>query len=179
MITPSSTTTTYNEVSPDDVKELGDVKLYGKTYTLSTGNGITQTTLESNLGLDSGSLDSNLNGTKAAQNATEGSAITIELDDIKAGDTLTFSYFWDGGDYMPYDDFAFVSINSNLYSLASVSEVGSWGADKNGIFEYTFQLSDLPEAGENLNLSIGVMDVIDTVVNSSMKINIEYLEFKS
>ena len=87
------------------------------------------------------------------------------------GDTLAFNYFWDGGDYVPYDDFAYVSLggqivknestqNATLYSSSggssankvtyngggdSKSLVSIKGAgnynDVAGTFKYTIKLS--------------------------------------
>ena len=56
---------------------------------MSTGSGsVQQIQLESALGIKTGELDTTLNGTKAADNATEGSAAYDSVE-VSAGDVIS------------------------------------------------------------------------------------------
>ena len=151
--------------SKNTINAIGDYSLSddGDTYFLSTGsNSQSQFTLESTLGLKKGTLDK----TNKA-NATEGSAVYAELN-AKAGDVVTFDYFFDGGDYLPFDDFAFVSINGKTITLASIKENGNYG-DESGVFEYKLKSSDIK--GGTVKVAVGVMDVGDTAVTSALAVS--------
>ena len=100
-------------------------------------------------------------------NATEGSAVYAELN-AKAGDVVTFDYFFDGGDYLPFDDFAFVSINGKTVTLASIEENGNYG-DESGVFEYKLKSTDVK--GGTVKVAVGVMDVGDTAVTSALAVS--------
>ena len=139
----------------------------GKTFFLSTNTGsLAQSSLESQLGIANGILDGTLSGTKNATNATEGSAVKGTFA-AKAGDVLTFDYFWDGGDYLPYDDFSFVTVNGKALKLTSITDNGNYG-DKSGIFQYTIQAADIINGV--VNVGVGLVDVGDTSVTSSLAI---------
>ena len=114
------------------ISSFGAVTKVDTTYTLSTAKGaVSQFNLEKALGLDSGILDS----TNGNENATEGSAVSAVFA-VKSGDILTFDYFFQGGDYLPYDDFAFVSVNGVTSTFSSIGEVGSYGTEA-GVFKLT------------------------------------------
>ena len=152
--------------SKNTINVIGDYSQSddGDTYFLSTGSGSeSQFTLESTLGLKKGTLDK----TNGKANATEGSAVYAELN-AKAGDVVTFDYFFDGGDYLPFDDFAFVSINGKSITLASIKENGNYG-DESGVFEYKLKSTDVK--GGTVKVAVGVMDVGDTAVTSALAVS--------
>ena len=56
--------------------------------------------VEQNSGLDIGALDGDLNSSKEAINATEGSGITASFG-ANAGDIVSFDYEFGTNDYIP------------------------------------------------------------------------------
>ena len=114
--------------------------------------------LRKHWGLDSGILDS----TNGSENATEGSAVSAVFA-VKSGDiSPTIS---SGGDYLPYDDFAFVSVNGKTETF-SIGEVGSYGTEA-GVFKPEITDEDIND-DEPIAVSVGVMDVGDTAMDTSL-----------
>ncbi|MBV5322548.1 MAG: cadherin repeat domain-containing protein, partial [Ilumatobacteraceae bacterium] len=109
----------------------------------------------------------------AGSNATAGSAIrqTVTVD---AGQTLTFDFKFGSYDYLPYNDFAFISIaeqggSSSVSKVFNISDLkgsqpytdaGIWKVNDAGTFSYTFT-----QAG-TYSLGMGVTDAIDQIVDS-------------
>ena len=148
----------------DTISSFGSVTKVDTTYTLSTAKGaVSQFNLEKALGLDSGILDS----TNGNENATEGSAVSAVFA-VKSGDILTFDYFFQGGDYLPYDDFAFVSVNGVTSTFSSIGEVGSYGTEA-GVFKLVITDENINDDG-TIAVSVGVMDVGDTAMDTSLVI---------
>ena len=88
---------------------------------MSTGFGsISQMQVEQNLGLTIGELDTDLNESKTAINATEGSGISATFV-ANVGDVVSFSYEFGTNDYIPYQDFSFYSINGQAKSRSGWS----------------------------------------------------------
>ncbi len=122
---------------------------------------VTDNALEQFLGLNSGSLDNLGNG-----NATVGSAIKLVPITVEAGQVLTFDWNFQSNDYIPYNDFSFVSIASGNSSVL-LSELADVNSDT-GVyqtFEYEFTTAGTYE------IAMGVVDVIDTVVDSQLLID--------
>jgi len=151
--------------------EFGAIPTQGDFQALlTTGVGsVSDNTLESFLGLNPGDIDSIGNG-----DATEGSALRKKIT-VEAGDVLSFDFNFLTNEFTPellFNDFAFVSITSN-----TLSELG----DTNSFFElsptvfseetdydnFTFEFS---EAG-TYTVGIGVVDLIDTVVDSGLLVD--------
>lgn len=132
----------------------------GSTFENSTA---ADTTIETFLGLATGSLDNFGNG-----NATAGSAIKQTLI-AKAGDILTFDWQFGSVDYLPYNDFSFFSISSEVSKLADVSLLkgASSGFAQTPLqtFSYKFQNSG------TYTLGFGVVDVIDQAFDSQLSID--------
>ena len=122
--------------------------------------------VEQNLGLTLGELDSDLNASKTAINATEGSAINASFE-ASAGDIVSFNYVFGTSDYIPFQDFSFYSINGKAQSLAVVGvDTPNYGSTS-GIVNYTITDEDINNAdGSNIQFSVGIMDALDTVVDS-------------
>ena len=151
----------------------GNVDVTDGVYTLSTGgnNTVNQNTLEQNLGLISNILDSNLNNTKAAINATEGSAMQGNGTG-KVGDTISFAYEFSTNDYTPFKDFSFYSVNNKAYKIAAVGEDATNTQAKSGTISYTFVESDFGGAsfGE-YKFGVGVMDALDAIVDTTLTVS--------
>lgn len=126
---------------------------------LGTNLGISDSSLESFLGLAAGTLDSLGNG-----NATNGSAIKQTIA-VKAGDILTFDWKFSTDDYLPFNDFSFFSISSNVLELADINLVGNYGATALETLSYKFH-----NAG-SYTLGFGVVNVSDTVGNSQLLVD--------
>jgi len=97
-------------------------------------------------------------------NAGTGSAMKT-LASGTAGSTLSFTWNFTTSDYMPYNDFAFVIINDQIFKLSDVSIVGNYGSSGNQVFEYT-----LPSDGV-YTVVIGTLNYNDNAVNSSLVIS--------
>lgn len=147
---------------------------YGVTPTqgtyqalLTNGSGsVTDSALESFLGWSAGTLDAMGNG-----NATEGSAMQLSTITVAAGTTLTFDWNFLTNEATPssYNDFAFVSING-LTELADTNSnfvltPGSVKQTGYKQFSYTFT------AAGTYSIGLGVVDVGDTSVNSSLLVD--------
>ncbi|MEQ9670220.1 S8 family serine peptidase [Coleofasciculus sp. G2-EDA-02] len=132
------------------------------------GTSVSDTQLETFLGLTSGSLDGLGNG-----NATVGSAIKQTVT-VSAGTQLSFDWNFLTNEATPtfFNDFGFVSIVSNtLNTLANtnssfVSSPTIFNEETGfGTFSYTFQTAG------TFTLGIGVVDVGDTVVDSGLLVD--------
>lgn len=186
QISSSAGDDSENETSPPTETEFGfesstNYDLYGSvtnngnSYTLNTSYGSqNQYSLESNLGLISSTLDSNLSGTKSVINSTEGSALKAEGYG-QAGDSISFEYVFSTNDYTPFKDFSFYSINNSAYKIVAIGEdVPNYGS-KSGNIIYTLKESDLG-TDNSFSLAVGVMDALDTAVTSTLNIsNLEYI----
>lgn len=111
------------------------------------------------------SVDSDAALTNIAAYPTEGAAVKFIVE-TQAGETVTFNWQFNAGDYLPYNDFAFVGVdNGNLVLLSNVATVGNYGSS--GMQTYTITFS---EAGAH-TITFGVSDYGDTGVNSSLNIS--------
>ena len=117
-----------DEYDQIDIEMVGNTFQQADTMVMSTGSGsVQQIQLESALGIKTGELDTTLNGTKAADNATEGSAAYDSVE-VSAGDVISFGYTFGTGDYIPYQDFAFFTINGKVENIATVGvDVPNYG----------------------------------------------------
>jgi VCBS repeat-containing protein len=96
----------------------------------------------------------------------DGSALKTELT-LHAGDVITFNWNFASGDSLPYNDFAFASVNGSVVLLSDVQTVcGYAGASGEHTFSYT------ATASGTFDLGIGVM-------NGSSVRNDSYLEVDS
>lgn len=141
-------------------------------------NAVSDSQVESFLGIQSGQLDS-LTG----YNAVEGSAFSKSIT-VEAGDTLTFNwnFLTDERAYSYYNDFAFVAIShdsgcvfgsDSLTKLAdtyrsfsgSPATTGFSKQSGNNTFAYTFATSG------TYNVGIGVMDSSDIDGDSALLVD--------
>ena len=83
----------------------------------------------------------------------------------EAGSTLSFTWNFSTSDYMPYNDFAFVILNNEIYKLSDVSIVGNYGSSGNKTFTFT-----LPSDGV-YTMAIGAINYGDNSVNSTVTIS--------
>ncbi|MGZ9098199.1 MAG: Ig-like domain-containing protein [Brevundimonas sp.] len=103
-------------------------------------------------------------GSSTVLNPTVGSAIRTTVT-LEAGDVVSFAWDFVAHDYMPYNDFAFASVNGAAYMLGSVQVVGDYGTT--GWKTFTFTAT---EAGE-YNFGVGVSNVNDSSLNSHLLVD--------
>jgi len=72
----------------------------------------------------------------AAFGGTEGTLLSKNFS-LAAGSTVSFQWDFSTNDYVPYYDFADVVIGSQVFSLANVGSVGSYGNSGWQSFSYT------------------------------------------
>ena len=169
------------EPTPEPSPEpIGDIEFqeFGNAFksssgliSMSTGFGsISQLQVEQNLGLTVGELDTNLNESKTAINATEGSGITATFA-ANAGDIVSFSYEFGTNDYIPYQDFSFFAVNGQSQSLAVVGvDTPNYGSTT-GVINYTITNEDIQNSLGNVQFSVGIVDALDNVVDSYLKLS--------
>ena len=123
------------------------------------------------MGLTFGELDTDLNESKTAINATEGSGSSATFA-ANVGDVVSFSYEFGTNDYIPYQDFSFYSINGQAKSLAVVGvDTPNYGSTS-GVVNYTITNEDIQNSlGTNIQFSVGIVDALDTVVDSYLKLS--------
>lgn len=132
----------------------------GGSYTLSNEVGaVPDSSIETFVGLPSGALD-----TLSTGDATEGSALSDSLS-VSIGDIFSFDWIWNTEEALNsiFNDFAFVNLSLDGISLLADASVPtgttgnfSWIATSSGLLTY----------------GIGVMDVEDGIVDSSITVNI-------
>ena len=171
----------YDDYQPGDDSDdaIEGPQLLGNAFfveeedavVLSTGGGAEdQSIVEDILGIKFGELDTTLNGSKEATNATEGSA-AYATEQVSAGDVIQFSYTFGTNDYIPYQDFAFVSINGKVNNLATVGVECPDFDEISDVFNYVVSKDDLGGNSEGLvKIAIGIMDSTDTWVDSYIEI---------
>ncbi|PSB12129.1 PEP-CTERM sorting domain-containing protein [filamentous cyanobacterium CCP1] len=139
---------------------LGDTDATSGAAVLNT-LGADLADIESFLGLPTGAL-AGISGT----NPTNGSAIKQSFF-ANAGTTISFDWFFQAGDYLPFNDFAFYSLvptgGANL--LSNVAAVGDFG--NSGQQSLSFLI---PTTG-NYTLGFGVLNALDFGLNSSLTID--------
>ncbi|MDA7435852.1 S8 family serine peptidase [Synechococcus sp. AH-601-C19] len=154
-----------------DISGVNTYKIDNKSGSLSQGM------IEYELGLDSGTLDGNLNNTKPSINATEGSYLKAK-GVASVGDSIMFNYKFITNDYTPFNDFSYYSINGKAYKLTALGLDFNLETDapdqamKEGSASYTFTSNDFNgnEIG-NYTLGIGVMDALDTAVDTELELS--------
>jgi len=110
-------------------------------------------------------VDSDAALTNISSSPTEGAAVKFIVA-TQAGETVTFNWQFNAGDYLPYNDFAFVGVdNGNLVLLSNVATVGNYGSSGMQTYSITFS-----EAGAH-TITFGVSDYGDTGVDSSLNIS--------
>ena len=165
---------------PADTESTGEIEIqgFGNAFESSTGmismstgyGAISQFVVEQKSGLELGELDGDLNNSKDALNATEGSGVTASFE-AEAGDVVSFDYEFGTNDYIPFQDFSFISVNGEAQSLAVVGVDTPNFGKTTGKFNYTLTNADINKSGSgNVQFSIGIMDALDTCVTSSLKI---------
>ncbi|PWB65683.1 MAG: hypothetical protein C3F17_03415 [Bradyrhizobiaceae bacterium] len=117
--------------------------------------------LEQALGLASGALG------QALGDVVDGGAIAITLTNLTAGTyTLSFDWFYRAGDYLPYNDSAFVAIDGTVHRLADVAMVGDEGSSGWQTFTLTVTV------GATLALGFGAVNAIDVGFNGTLDVDL-------
>ncbi|MDD5274127.1 MAG: calcium-binding protein, partial [Methylovulum sp.] len=126
----------------------------------STGS-VTDAALETFLGLASGALDTLVNA-----NATEGSAVAYTVT-AQAGDKVVVSYRYqtDESSGSTYNDTAFLSVSSASFTATRLlADTFTTVSAAYRFYTYTFTQSG------TFTLAVGIVDVRDLIVNSSLQI---------
>ena len=155
----------------------GYVPQEGDYLTVLNTNGADQASMEQFLGLPPGALDAHASQNSEAPgynpsisgNATSGSAAVIQLE-VSAGDTISFDWNFVTSDYMPYNDYAIVTINGQIYTeLSDVLALGNLSGNTSSTGWQTFTYT----ATESGTLTIGatVVDIGDQIVDSRLLID--------
>ena len=160
-----------DEYDQIDIELVGNSFQQADAMVMSTGSGsVQQIQLETALGIKTGELDTTLNGTKAADNATEGSAAYDSVE-VSAGDVISFGYTFGTDDYIPYQDFAFFTINGKVENIATVGvDVPNYG-EISKVFNYVVTKADL--GGETTGIAkigVGIVDAKDSWVDSFIEV---------
>lgn len=140
-------------------KQLGNTSISGGTANLTAG-AFNVAKVESFLGLSSGTL-STLNGAP-----TGGSAIKKTFF-AQTGAVVSFDWLFQAGDYLPYNDFSFVSLvpTPGASLLSDVATVGNNGNSGLQSFSYV-----IPTAGK-YTLGLGVFNSLDNAVSSTLQVS--------
>jgi hypothetical protein len=158
--------TTGHAVRTDSSFGIGPV--HGASQALiTTGGNTSRAAIEHFLGIEPGTLD-----TFTAYPATAGTALRQSLT-VEAGRVLSFDWNFLCNDYVPYNDFAFFSVNGEVHKLSDVAECDGLGngnasfQDQTGFssFSYTFS------AAGTYTIGFGVIDVRDTSVAAGLIID--------
>ena len=164
---------------PDFIRgSAADPNLVGNSYSISTSDLQAATvgagTLAEQLGF------AGLMGAGSGFLATAGSAIKLQLT-VQAGQTLTFDYKFGSFDYLPWNDYSFVSLKKvgaastddgvrTLYDVRDLKgpqlfkDAGVWKINNAGKLTYTFK-----EAG-TYTLGVGSTDVGDTIFDTVLTV---------
>lgn len=132
----------------------------GSNSAQLTSEGAGDTDIESFLGINPGTLDSLLPGV----NATVGSAIKQSFF-ANAGEKVSFDWFFETADYLPFNDFAFTTLSSQIGVLSSIGLVGNYG--NSGVQNYSFLI---PATG-TYTLGFGVVNALDSTLSSTLYVD--------
>ena len=122
-------------------------------------SGAWESDIESFLGVGSSALDNIVSG------PTNGAAIKTTLS-LNAGDTVSFDWYFDGGDYLPFNDTSFfTSLNGNLTPLSDIATVGDFGDSGWHTSSFTVALTGVYDFG------FGVVNSLDTGFNSNLYVD--------
>jgi hypothetical protein len=137
---------------------LGNTNASSGAAVLTAGGSDTSS-IESFLGLASGTLS----GIGTSPNG--GSAIK-QLFFATAGTVVSFDWLFEANDYLPFNDFSFVSLVPNGANLLSnVAIVGDYGSSGLQSFSSTIGVTG------NYTLGFGVLNATDNILNSSLTID--------
>ena len=180
----------FESGSLDGWNSIGDVSMFtgdpavapiDGNYSAHMMNGpgsVSDTSIESFLGLSSGALDSFSSGLASGTDVNQGSAMSYTYSG-NAGDVVTFDFIYLTDESLNnpnYNDFAFASING-LLLVADTYTVGTnyiadntsayWGWASTGVlsFEYTIGSTG------TIDIGLGVLQVTDPTVNTVLLVD--------
>ncbi|WP_260294506.1 retention module-containing protein, partial [Sedimenticola hydrogenitrophicus] len=97
--------------------------------------------------------------------ATDGAVMVLSVAITEPNQVFSFDWQFNAGDYLPYNDFAFVQIDGQpAMTLSDVASVGNYGNSGPQNFSFEFVTPG------TYQVVIGISDVGDTGVNSSLVI---------
>ncbi|WP_421682630.1 retention module-containing protein [Stutzerimonas urumqiensis] len=98
--------------------------------------------------------------------ATEGATLTLTVTTTTPGEAVSFDWAFSTGDYLPYNDFAFVQVHGEpVELLSSVASVGDYGSSGTHTFSHAFAVPG------TYALIIGVADAGDTLNDSRLTLS--------
>ena len=170
-------TYTVNDADPAiNALNIGDTLEESFTYTVSDGmlndsatlsitvNGSNDAPIAVNDGSYLLNVDSQATLTNISEDPTEGAAVKFIVEG-NAGETVTFNWQFNAGDYMPFNDFAFVAVDDGaLQLLSNVEMVGDYGTSGLQTFSVTFT-----ESGAH-TITFGTVDYGDTGFDSALAV---------
>ncbi|MCW3782593.1 M23 family metallopeptidase [Defluviimonas salinarum] len=115
---------------------------------------VTTADIEAALGLAPGQLP-----------GTTGSAMTTTVKLSGSDHAIGFEFYFDAGDYTPYNDAAYVVVDKDVYLLADVNGVGDYGDTG----WQSFAVSGLAKGDHRV--SFVVVDAIDEILNSALYVD--------
>ena len=95
---------------------------------------------------------------------TDGAALKTSLP-LHAGDVVSFQWNFAADDYIPYNDFAFATINGAAFLLSDTQSVGNYNATGWQTFSYGITADGTYTVGQ------GVMNATDTALNSFLGVD--------
>ena len=143
---------------------------------MNSTDGVPEDQLESFLGVDGSAIDAFFIDPGSPGFAFNGSAMKITLD-VVAGDTISFDWYFDGGDEAPFLDSSFVlQPDGLLFELADVGNVTSGGN------EPLIRVGDFGDSGwqtwnwtvqqtGTIQIGFGVVNDTDNENNSALYID--------
>lgn len=150
-----------NQHQDVDAMNIGDTLEDSFTYTVSDGEKTDTATLSITV---QGTNDAPIAVADGYSNPTEGSAVEFVVSG-EEGETVTFTWEFSTNDYMPFNDFAFASVNDQpLELLSNVSMVGDYGSSGAQTFSYV-----LTSTGTH-TFSFGVVDLTDSAIDSYLNV---------
>lgn len=157
-----STSATAQVIEVSDL--LGAATEQNNVFTLNSNNGLLDTEIENSLALITGSLDALSTG-----DATIGSAISGNVN-VLSGDTFSFDFIFSSDEIIgtTFNDFSFLSLTLNDTDIFNGLQLLADSSAQSGNlsnFSTTFSSSGV------LNFGIGILDVNDEAVNSSLTIS--------
>jgi len=132
---------------------------------ISTGvnlvsTGVSADSIAQFLGTSEGALETAAGGL----DLTEGSAIKTTLDTV-TGDKISFDYKWVSDEFLNFDDISFLVTENGTEVITEIASFLEDGAMSEGTIEFTATTTG------TMNLGIGILDALDSVVNSTVYID--------
>lgn len=118
-----TTETSYDIDGANNSTDIPATAIEGDSFaTLVTGTATSVSEIEDFLDLAAGSIQ-----TKTGNDPTVGSAIKTEIEIGGNLDSFFFDFYFDSGDYDPFNDFAILVVDGEIIPLSDVYTIGDFG----------------------------------------------------